>query len=310
MTHSNSSPASGCHSPQITALLACVLFPSAALAAQPPAQNGDVGPSDAPAVVSPSAEGVASAAPEGTQAPFDERAPNQPRGNSSPALVASPASEAPAGPVAVPADQGGETGSSAAPRHGLVPLLRVGYAVGGSGELTEELAGDTTKSEYEDISGLMLEFDLLGHVSPGFRLGGGLIAVPTSEVDRKSGSDFELGSEGALVFIGEGLFDLSSKLALTVRGFIGFDVLNVGGDYKDVRESVCEGRSCSWDDQFTGATAGLGVGLLIPLEGVSLRADLMTQGYAVSGRYISSGETGWNATLSGSRTLLMAGVEL
>ncbi|MEZ4231503.1 MAG: hypothetical protein R3B89_20160 [Polyangiaceae bacterium] len=281
----------------------CLASPSAA------AQNAAPGADSSPAVTHPAS--APAPAPEvsalGTQAPHDERAPiSTPHGSARPEPQASAGTDA-----AGVRDQGAQDAQSTPlDRRGFVPLLRIGYSVGGAGEIEDEYAGATAKTSYDQVGGSLLEIDLLGHVSYGLRLGGGLMVLPSSEVDIKGGSEFELGTEAAVAFIAEGVFDLSSQLALTVRGFVGASVLSVGGDYKDYRDGLCEDIDCGWDDQLSGATAGLGVGLLIPLKGVNLRADLMTQGYAVSGTFLRAGGEAWTATISGSRTLLMAGVEL
>ncbi|MCB9584479.1 MAG: hypothetical protein H6718_03740 [Polyangiaceae bacterium] len=306
MTHTKLLCAPRIHARSIVSaltLLASLGAAPCALAAQPPAQNGAPAPGDASVSAPDPVDTAAPTAPTalGSEPPSSEAAtPPAPYGNAAPATP----------PASPPGDQGAAEATPAEPRHGLVPLLRVGYMVGGSGDLEEEGSGGKTKLEYDDISSAVLEFDLLGHLSPGLRMGGGLIALPTSSVHLKGGSDYDVGSEGALVFIVEGVFDLSPKVALTLRGYAGFDVLNIGGDLKDARESICEDQDCSWDDQYTGATAGLGLGLLIPLKSVNLRADFMTQAYSVSGTFASVGSAKADHTLSGSRSFLMAGLEL
>ncbi|MGE0328647.1 MAG: hypothetical protein AB7S68_40405 [Polyangiaceae bacterium] len=289
------------------ALMACIGSAPHALAAQPPPQNGSPTLVDASTSTPDPADTATAPPPTGAPLGGDVAASPAPYGNvASPGAVAAP----PTTQDSPPRDQGAVETAPQEPRHGLVPLLRVGYVVGGSGDLEEETPDGKAKLEYDDLSTAVFEFDLLGHLSPGLRLGGGIIALPSSSIHPKGGSDFDLGSEGALVFIVEGILDLSPKVALTLRGYAGFDALNVGGDYQDGRDAACEGANCSWDDQFTGATAGLGIGLLIPLKDVNIRADFMTQAYSVSGTFASVGSTKIDDTFSGSRTFLMAGLEL
>src|SRR5690606_29860757 len=150
-----------------------------------------------------------------------------------------------AGPSAAaaqpPGDNVGEADLNPRTRSGLVPVLRAGFMVAGAGQIREECDGDlcsasgASTADFTDASGpAMLGADLLFHIGPDFRLGPGALYLPKTSWDMDGASrDYEAGSELALLLVGEGVFDLSSKVALSVRGFVGVDVLFPGGDFKD-----------------------------------------------------------------------------
>jgi len=218
-------------------------------------------------------------------------------------------------------------------------VLRVGFIVAGAGQIREECEGDLCASsgaattEYADASGpALFGGDLMFHIGPDFRLGPGALFLPKTSWDIDGAStDFEAGSELAVLLVGEGVFDLSNKVSLSVRGFIGADLLFPGGDLKSSLKdrsigtgsgalqcadfNRVRGASCSRGKQpFVGPTYGGGVGLLIPTGSVALRVELMFQAYDVQYSVFDlsidgAGEGSFQGTIAGTRSLLAGGME-
>src|SRR5690606_24414638 len=147
---------------------------------------------------------------------------------SQPGAGAQPAPSAPAAgqPVTArpPGDNVGEAEQNPRKRGGVVPVLRAGFMLAGAGQIREECDGELCSSsgastaDYTDASGpAVIGGDLLFHIGPDFRLGPGALYLPKTSWDMDGASSgYEAGSELALLLVGEGVFDLSSKVALSV----------------------------------------------------------------------------------------------
>lgn len=201
--------------------------------------------------------------------------------------------------------------------------LYAGFIFAGGGELENECSGSActytrVADDYDEESEFALGADLLGHVSPQFRLGGGLLFLPSVKVKVDGASrDAKFGSELSAVIIGEGVFDVAPTTALTLRGMGGPLFLFPGKDLEDAIDGVkARCPSCDVSDgPFVGYTFGVGGGGLFSVGNVGLRAGLLFQYYGVRTLRVE-GDTGTGTgtaeeTLSsaGTRFMLTAGVE-
>jgi hypothetical protein len=199
--------------------------------------------------------------------------------------------------------------------------------IAGGGEAQFECDGsgclvDSADNDYDDKSGFVLGMDFMGHVSPSLRLGGGFLFVPATEIEPDDSDEFELGSDLSLLFIVEGVFDIGPTTALAVRGMGGALVLFPGDDLEDSIDEAkdgCEqieaaGGSCDvTEGPFVGWTVGGGVGAIVDVGAVGLRADLLLQFYGLVVNEVDvsdiSGDVESKTSLVGNRFLLTVGLE-
>lgn len=214
------------------------------------------------------------------------------------------------------------------PRSGFVGIARVGLPLGGSGTLKPQCEGQCGafslgKQDYDEASSLFAGAELLWHASPAVRLGAGLLATPTSQIEADGSSrEDELGTDLSAQAVLEGVFDLGPKTWLALRGQAGLMTLFPGGDLSDSideLETTCNQggtRVCTVDDgPYLGFTFGGGPGLVFPLQKVNLRVDLWIQWYSLNDLLrtkSNSGSTNFDVGYdsSGTRTILSGGLEL
>jgi len=210
---------------------------------------------------------------------------------------------------------------------GLVLLPRLALLASGSGTRESECNGSlcyydgaSDKSDFDDASSPGIGFDLLYHLGPSFRIGGGFLYVFTNEVDPEDGDNYENGSDLSILAAAEGFIHLGGKAYLPIRGMLGIAMLIPGGDlqdYLDDLETQCDGAPGSCDvntGPYVGFTYGLDVGFVYDFGSVALRIDIVGQGYSISADLQDAsfyGETGTiTSTVGGTRGWLMAGVEI
>src|SRR5262249_29509904 len=152
------------------------------------------------------------------------------------------------------------------------------------------------------------------------RVGGELLFVPSNKSET-GGTGYKVGSDLSLDPVVEAVFPVSSTVALTLRGQGGIAFLFPGGDLqKDIdneRSSNCgqgTGVSCTVSGgPFVGYNYGLGGGILVGLDKVRIRGDILFQGYSLPYGDInaSAGSNGVEVTQSagGSRFWFLGGVE-
>jgi hypothetical protein len=229
----------------------------------------------------------------------------------------------------------------------LVPVFSFGVLVGGSGDLNYECedsgvsdgtlfdppacssSGIDSEVEYDDESDFVLAVDLLGHLSPNFRLGGGIQWLPNPDHSfevRALGEsytfDVDSGHELDAYAVAEGIFPLSAAVAALVRAQAGIAVLIPEDEHQelfvDQHREYCKGSGLdpctTGEGPFVGPTFGVGGGLAILAGDVRLRAELRLEWFWLPyARYEEAGggtRTKEDYDLSGSRTILFAGVEL
>jgi hypothetical protein len=208
----------------------------------------------------------------------------------------------------------------------LVGVGRIGFIVGGGGDLEGKCSGSgcgTTGSSanYDDKSSLVLGADLMGHLGPQLRLGGGLLFAPNTSFEGDHGGDLDAGSDLSLQVIVEGVFDVSPTVALTLRGQGGGLFLFPGGDLSDAIDSdksLCDSvpanQTCEVKDgPYVGWTAGGGFGALFAAGTVAIRADLTLQWYGIDTVGVKTsvlgGDVDTTSNFSGNRVILGGGVE-
>ncbi len=131
-----------------------------------------------------------------------------------------------------------------------------------------------------------------------------------------------MGTDLSLLFIVEGVFDVSPKVALALRAMGGPLFVFPSGDLQDdIDDNVdaCNdiesaGGSCeAAEGPYVGWTVGGGGGAIFDVGNVALRADLLVQFYGISLLSVdASGDLGSleaQNSLNGNRILLMAGLE-
>jgi hypothetical protein len=227
-----------------------------------------------------------------------------------------------------PAGYGGPPPAYGAPplrpeRAGFVPVLHLGLVIGGGGEREYDCSGDgcggsSDSEDYDDKTNLVFGADFLGHLSPNLRLGGGLLFAPSTQAEDDDG-DADLGSDLSIFGIVEGVFDAGPTVAFAVRGFVGVAMLFAGGDLEDQNDRIEEScksdyLDCDFDEGSSFAfTFGIGAGLIVGLDSVGLRFDLVYQRYSGTGRTVNYSDTYFDAKIeeqiSGGRALLLAGLE-
>ncbi|MBK7585516.1 MAG: hypothetical protein IPI67_35690 [Myxococcales bacterium] len=226
-------------------------------------------------------------------------------------------------PGASPAASGAAAAPAAAAhkvRSGFAAVVRAGYIVTGSGERDTKCTGSDCPSirteDYDDKSGLVLGADFFGHLSPQFRLGGGLLFAPNTKMETSDGSA-KVGSDLSLLAIGEGVFDVGPTTALALRLFVGPAIVIAGSDLKDENDSIndsCKQVNCKFDEGSNAALSyGVGGGVIVDVGSVALRFDLLQQWYSGKGRKVDYSGSGVDATIeeeiSGSRTLVAVGLD-
>ncbi|MBK7578586.1 MAG: hypothetical protein IPI67_00135 [Myxococcales bacterium] len=107
--------------------------------------------------------------------------------------------------------------------------------------------------DYDDKSGLVLGADFFGHLSPQFRLGGGLLFAPNTKMETSDGSA-KVGSDLSLLAIGEGVFDVGPTTALALRLFVGPAIVIAGSDLKDENDSINDSCNRSTASSTRGRT--------------------------------------------------------
>jgi hypothetical protein len=177
--------------------------------------------------------------------------------------------------------------------------------------------------DYDEESTIVLGADLLGHVTPWLRLGGGLLYSPSTSIDVEGFSEnLDMGTDLSLLLVVEGLLDVGPKTAIALRGQGGLFMLFPDDDLDDIIASLeadCEtvqgaGGSCDVKDgPFVGWTAGAGAGVIHDLDRVALRADFILQliGVSTTGQEASFAGDDIETTVSlgGTRFILAGGLE-
>ncbi|MCB9581660.1 MAG: hypothetical protein H6717_31810 [Polyangiaceae bacterium] len=209
------------------------------------------------------------------------------------------------------------------PRSGMVGVAHMGLAIGGSGDTDPSCdgagcGGSASGNGYDDESDLVLGLDVLGHLSPELRVGGGFLFFPNSAADF-DGENVDLGSDLSLLLVVEGVFDVGPKVALTVRGQGGAFFLFPGGDLGDAidrQKEVCDavGNDCEVKDgPYVGWTAGGGFGVLVAAGKIGIRGDITLQWYGVETFGVNGstpvGSIDSSLGFAGDRVLLTGGVE-
>ena len=164
-------------------------------------------------------------------------------------------------------------------RRGLVVVLHAGVRVLGAGTISDECeaigvgncAGYGSESEYDEVSPALFGVDVLGHASPGLRLGAALWSVPyVSTKPPNSGSSAKtshLGWDSSLFGVLEGVVPLGASVALVLRAQVGPTLLVPGGDLSDALDAAAAKCNRSSDScrvatgPFVGISGGLGVGI-------------------------------------------------
>jgi hypothetical protein len=180
---------------------------------------------------------------------------------------------------------------------------------------------DVPDTDYGDKTWFGMGIDVLGHVIPSLRIGGGIFWAPGSRVEfENSDTTSDIGSDLTTALIVEGVFDASSSIAVSVRGFGGAMIVFPGGELEDAAnqlKEICNSAvtsKCDVDDgPYIGPTFGLGPGLIFPLKTISLRTDLFFQWYEFKVLKTdieqTSGSFKTETKLTGYRIWLMGGVE-
>ena len=209
-------------------------------------------------------------------------------------------------------------------REGFVGVARLGFVFEGGGEAETECDGDcagfaSTEDDFDEESGFVLGMDFMGHVSQNLRLGGGLLFVPSNEVEFDDGGDYESGSDLSAQFIVEGVFDVSPTVALAVRGQGGALLLFPGEDLDDGLDDLdafCDSVAAECDineGPYLGFTFGAGGGAIFDVGPVGLRADLILQWYTLNLGQTeidsAAGDAEIHTNLTGTRWILAGGVE-
>lgn len=221
----------------------------------------------------------------------------------------------------------------------LVVVFAFGMVAGGSGDIDYECREsgapdgslvvtprclDDASLDYDDESGAGLGLDLLVHLSPSFRLGGGLLLVPSPEykldVPFESPS-IDSGPELSLAVVVEGIFPVSDAIALVARGQGGALLLLPSEEHEDAIEQHREScRQSGFDPcvtnegPFIGPTVSAGGGIAVLLGDVRLRADLRLQWFSLP--FLDFEEAGGGVRteesyrLSGTRIWIIGGLEL
>lgn len=204
--------------------------------------------------------------------------------------------------------------------------MSFGFVLGGSGELSGDCSGPgcggaSSRTDYSDEPGFQLGFDVLGYLSPSFRLGGGALFLPQVEYDADPGGSATFGMELSPVFIAEGLFDVGATSAITLRGFAGPLILFPRGDLQDSIdnfEDQCNASATLTKCDVTGGpylgfTIGAAVGALFETPSIGIRPALTFQYTNVSVAPTDVEVNGLRAettsNLSGLRYILGVGLE-
>ncbi len=208
-------------------------------------------------------------------------------------------------------------------RRGSVFVLRAG-SFSGSGSASAECDGSLCSSssdsqDYDEDRALILEGDWLFHTSSNLRLGVGLSVIPTTTV-KFDGTPFELGTIFGTDFVAEGVFDLSQRTTLALRGSVGLSMLFPSGDLDDAATANSDAcfdyeyeysGSCEADvGPYLGVQAAVGPGLVYNLGQVGLRMDLQFQVYSMRTLQQNVEDSESAVTFAGIRPMLLAGIEL
>jgi len=215
--------------------------------------------------------------------------------------------------------------------------FRFGWNVYGAGTLTFEGAcsggcpmGVTNQhSDTADRTRMLLGLDMLFGREP-LVIGFGLWFMPhvTIEPDRgviSGGSDKNLGFEFTPPLIVGGIAPLNERVSLSLRGFVGPQILFGGGDgaieqdvdaYEDFCDSTSSIRECDTGAETRlGLTPGLAGGVIVGAgPAVSISGDLMVQYTNLELFSFEAAGSGWSARQSysyeGVRFWLVLGVGL
>jgi hypothetical protein len=314
-----------------------------------PASESAPSPSaSAPSAASAPAPSAAPApAPSAAPAPEPAAAPAPaPAGAPAPAPAAAPALSAAPAPAplveAAVAPVPPTPPVSAPPTRGFVFNPKIGFVLSGSvddkysdsysGATPAGLSPSPSTTSGDEKSGFNLGADFLAAVTPGVRLGAGLLWLPTLKASPKGGSDLGAGNQFVLGAIIEGVIPVGGPLSISLRGQGGPSMLLPGSDLSDQinsEKTYCQGSdttlgkpNCNINDgpQLGWHIAG-GGGFLIDLKGsLRLRFDFLAQYYwqslwsysdthsPVSGRSAYTHDVSYS--LSGTRFFLMGGIEM
>lgn len=176
------------------------------------------------------------------------------------------------------------------------PVVHVGFITTGKGEVetecstrgTQQIVGNPTPTcnsgseKYSDKSGFAFGADLLLRTTPALRVGIGTLVVldPRSQFDW---GDLESGTEVSLFAVGDGVFPVSTKIGIVVRGFVGVTALFAGEAHSEAIEKnreACKTSSIPCDTSsgpFFGPTGGVGAGAMYQTSTIAWRAELVGQ---------------------------------
>jgi len=221
----------------------------------------------------------------------------------------------------------------------LTFVLRMGFVVGGSGELESECeesgtatnfdapscsgGGGSESIDYDDEAGLALGADLLFRTTPKLRLGVGSLVVLDPKYKLKVGgfsADIESGTEISTFGVVEGVFPVGDNTGLFLRGDLGLTMLFAGNDHADSIDDFRAGcRASSYEacdtneGPFFGPMIGIGFGLIVQAGPVALRGELVGQYVAypmwrteVTGSGVTAKE---RTDARGTRSYIFAGLE-
>jgi hypothetical protein len=280
--------------------------------------------------------------------PIDPQpAPVEPAPAPAPEPSASPAPTAPPPATTAPATQQPSSYSALAAQAGpppsthgsleqrldekaFIPVLSLGLVAAGGGDTEFECEASIgscsgfSGNDYDDASTFVIGADFLFKIVPKFRLGLGLMWIPTPSYDFEGSSDeTDSGHEFAAVVVGEGVFPVADNVGIYARGQAGVMALVAGNDHADdidnikdlCTATVSPDTTCDVSEgPFFGSTFGIGGGVMLLVgDSVSLRAGLLLQFYNT--QYLSYKLSGGGASVeqtgraSGNRGILMVGAE-
>ena len=195
---------------------------------------------------------------------------------------------------------------------------RAGFRIGGGGEQKVERTGQqNVEAEYDDTSGpIILAADVFFPIALNdqfiLRVGGGLLLVPTVEVEFDSGADSDAGLETDLLGVAELLFPFNAQFAGFVRATFGLGILFAGGDLGDALDDACNNRNnCEVSGSpIISPVFGGGFGGAYKINpDLAVRAEFMWQHYSYTSIKIEQGNNTQEVSVSGDRFMLLGGVE-
>lgn len=204
----------------------------------------------------------------------------------------------------------------------VIGVLKGGLLAGGGGDFDETCSGAATcklkTTALEDKSGLTLGGDLLWETNNDIRWGIGALYNSDTKFSA-NGKTVTFGTDFAVHGVFEYLAPISAKATLVLRAQVGALVLLPGGEMKDTINKIsdlCVGGVCTVDSgPYKGLSYGIGPSLLVGVQRIKLRFELLYQGFgldliSVSGVVSKSGTGSSLEHYAGHRVLAMFGVEL